>query len=97
MPHALRFGSRGQAPSVVAAVIVKAMTPTNPRPRYLVGRDAKMATLIAQLPPRLRYRITSDATVESGVVVHDVVSVPPWRSDPLRAGIDPLLPWCDGV
>jgi NAD(P)-dependent dehydrogenase (short-subunit alcohol dehydrogenase family) len=57
--EALRLASRGQAPSVVAAVIAKALTATNPRPRYLVGRDAKMAALIARLPLRLRYRITS--------------------------------------
>lgn len=54
-----RAEGRGLPPSAVASVITKAMTSGNPRPRYLVGRDAQIAALIARLPDRLRYRLTA--------------------------------------
>jgi NAD(P)-dependent dehydrogenase (short-subunit alcohol dehydrogenase family) len=57
-----RAGDRGLPPSAVAGVIAKAMTTRNPRPRYLVGRDAQVAALIARLPDRLRYRLTAANT-----------------------------------
>ena len=56
---AVRAGDHGLPPSAVAAVITKAMTTKNPRPRYLVGRDAQVAAVIARLPDRLRYRLTA--------------------------------------
>ena len=54
-----RAGDHGLPPSAVADVITKAMTTNNPRPRYLVGRDAHIAAVIARLPDRLRYRLTA--------------------------------------
>jgi NAD(P)-dependent dehydrogenase (short-subunit alcohol dehydrogenase family) len=50
---------RGIAPERAAAVIVKAMTARNPRPRILIGPDAHIASVIARLPFRLRYRLTA--------------------------------------
>ena len=61
-----RAGDRGLPPSAVAGVIAKAMTTRNPRPRYLVGRDARVAALIARLPDRLRYRLTAANTSDRG-------------------------------
>jgi NAD(P)-dependent dehydrogenase (short-subunit alcohol dehydrogenase family) len=57
-----RAADRGLPPSAVATVITTAMTTRNPRPRYLVGRDAQIAALIARLPDRLRYRLTAAST-----------------------------------
>jgi len=57
--NAARSARHGLSPAVVAAAIAEALTAANPRPRYLVGRDAKIASLIARLPFRLRYRLTA--------------------------------------
>ena len=51
--------SRGLPPPRAAAAVVKALTTPNPRPRYLVGPDAHAAAVVAQLPHRLRYRLTA--------------------------------------
>jgi NAD(P)-dependent dehydrogenase (short-subunit alcohol dehydrogenase family) len=48
---------RGLPPRRAAAVIVRALTAANPRPRYLVGPDAHAAAVVAELPYRLRYRL----------------------------------------
>jgi len=56
---AARAAKRGLPPSAVAVVIAKALTVKNPRPRYLVGRDAQIASVVARLPYRLRYRLTA--------------------------------------
>ncbi len=56
---AARSAKRGLPPPRAAAVIVKALTAANPRPRYLVGPDAHAAAVVAQLPHRLRYRLTA--------------------------------------
>jgi len=58
---AMAFQARtGVEPDVVARVVEKAVTSSRPRPRYLVGRDAKMmATLVRMLPDRAR-----DATMK---------------------------------
>jgi len=50
---------RGIAPERAAAIIVKAMTAPNPRPRILIGPDAHIASIVARLPFRLRYRLTA--------------------------------------
>jgi NAD(P)-dependent dehydrogenase (short-subunit alcohol dehydrogenase family) len=50
---------RAIPPSAVAEVVVHALTAGNPRPRYVVGRDALVAATIARLPFRLRYRLTA--------------------------------------
>jgi NAD(P)-dependent dehydrogenase (short-subunit alcohol dehydrogenase family) len=42
-----------------AAVIVRALTAPHPRPRYLVGRDALVASVVARLPFRMLYRLTA--------------------------------------
>jgi NAD(P)-dependent dehydrogenase (short-subunit alcohol dehydrogenase family) len=57
--NAARAADRGLPPPRAAAVIVKALTTANPRPRYLVGPDAHAAAVVAQLPFRLRYRLTA--------------------------------------
>ena len=57
--NAARSAKRGLPPPRAAAVVVKALTAPNPRPRYLVGPDAHAAAVVAQLPHRLRYRLTA--------------------------------------
>ncbi len=54
-----RTAAKGLPPSDAAAVIVKALTAPRPRSRYLVGRDAMVASVVARLPFRLRYRLTA--------------------------------------
>jgi NAD(P)-dependent dehydrogenase (short-subunit alcohol dehydrogenase family) len=51
-------GRRGISPDVVAAVVERALTTRRPRTRYLIGRDARIRALMAQiLPDRLRDRV----------------------------------------
>ncbi len=50
---------RSRRPARAAQVVVKALTTDNPRPRYLIGPDAHAAAVVAQLPHRLRYRLTA--------------------------------------
>ncbi|HEY2575668.1 MAG TPA: SDR family oxidoreductase [Streptosporangiaceae bacterium] len=57
--NAARSAKRGLPPPRAAAAVVKALTAANPRPRYLVGPDAHAAAVVAQLPHRLRYRLTA--------------------------------------
>ena len=57
--NAARSARNGLPPAAAAAVIARALTDARPRPRYLVGRDALAASLIARLPYRLRYRLTA--------------------------------------
>jgi len=50
--RAMTFQARtGVGPEVVARVVEKAVTSSRPRPRYLVGRDAKMMATVARLLP----------------------------------------------
>lgn len=56
---AAKAARRGLPPARAAQVVVKALTAGNPRPRYLIGPDAHAAAMVAQLPYRLRYRITA--------------------------------------
>jgi NAD(P)-dependent dehydrogenase (short-subunit alcohol dehydrogenase family) len=59
--HAMaeRGARSGQKPSVVAKVITEALTSKNPRPRRVVGRDAKVvAGMLRLLPFRAVYRFT---------------------------------------
>ena len=56
---AARSAKKGLPPQRAAAIIVKALTAANPRPRYLIGQDAHAAAVVAQLPHRLRYRLTA--------------------------------------
>lgn len=54
-----RFASRGIAPEVVARIVVKAVMVMKPRPRYLVGADAKfMGALVRLLPYSFRQHLT---------------------------------------
>lgn len=57
--NATRSAERGLPPERPARVIVKALTVRNPRPRVLVGPDARIASVVARLPFRLRYRLTA--------------------------------------
>src|SRR5215510_5621226 len=53
-----KFGQTGISPERVAAKVFEALTAPNPKPRYLVGRDAKALSLLAALvPDRIRDRI----------------------------------------
>jgi NAD(P)-dependent dehydrogenase (short-subunit alcohol dehydrogenase family) len=56
---AAKSAERGLPPANAARVIVRALTSRNPRPRYLVGTDAHIASIVARLPYRLRYRLTA--------------------------------------
>jgi hypothetical protein len=38
-------------------VVARALTVQRPRARYLVGRDAHIAAMVARLPDRLRDRL----------------------------------------
>ena len=55
--RALSGGQRGLHPRVVADVVVHALTASNPRTRYLIGRDAKIRLLLQRLPDRWRDRV----------------------------------------
>ena len=53
-------GRRGIPADVVAAVVEEALTAERPRPRYLVGRDARIRALMARiLPDRVRDRLVA--------------------------------------
>jgi NAD(P)-dependent dehydrogenase (short-subunit alcohol dehydrogenase family) len=54
---AARAARDGLRPETVAEVITTALTTGRPRPRYLVGRDARIAALMTYLPDRLRERL----------------------------------------
>ena len=57
--QATRAARDGLRPETVAEVIARALTTGRPRPRYLVGRDARMAALLTYVPDRLRERIVA--------------------------------------
>lgn len=57
--NAARSAKNGLPPERAAQTIVSALTDPRPRPRYLVGRDARIAAVVARLPHRLRYRLTA--------------------------------------
>ena len=54
---AARAARDGLPPEAVAEVIARALTTGRPRPRYLDGRDARIAALLTYLPDRLRERL----------------------------------------
>ncbi|GDY30469.1 SDR family oxidoreductase [Gandjariella thermophila] len=54
---ARRNDTAGIPPDEVARVIEHALTARRPRTRYLVGRDARIASVVARLPDRLRDRL----------------------------------------
>jgi NAD(P)-dependent dehydrogenase (short-subunit alcohol dehydrogenase family) len=49
--------ARGASADAVAAAVEHALTAERPKPRYLVGRDAKLRAAIEMLPDRLRDRV----------------------------------------
>ena len=55
--QAARADRDGLQPEAVADVIATALRVRRPRPRYLVGRDARIAAALTYLPDRLRERI----------------------------------------
>jgi NAD(P)-dependent dehydrogenase (short-subunit alcohol dehydrogenase family) len=55
--QAARADRDGLQSEAVADVIATALTARRPRPRYLVGRDARIADALTHLPDRLRERI----------------------------------------
>lgn len=50
---------RGIPAQRAADLIAKVLTVPRPRPRYLLGTDAHLASVVARLPYRLRYRLTA--------------------------------------
>ncbi|HEX5474758.1 MAG TPA: SDR family oxidoreductase [Vicinamibacterales bacterium] len=48
---------RGIHPDEVARVVERALTSRNPRPRYVVGRDARLQLFVRAIPDRLRDRL----------------------------------------
>jgi NAD(P)-dependent dehydrogenase (short-subunit alcohol dehydrogenase family) len=59
---AARAARDGLPPEAVAEVIAGALAARRPRPRYLIGRDARIAALLTHLPDRLRERLLARAT-----------------------------------
>jgi NAD(P)-dependent dehydrogenase (short-subunit alcohol dehydrogenase family) len=58
--NAANSAARGIAPERAARVVADALTTANPKPRRVVGRDAKAAAVVARLLPyRLLYRLTA--------------------------------------
>jgi NAD(P)-dependent dehydrogenase (short-subunit alcohol dehydrogenase family) len=58
--NAARNATHGADPELVARAITAAVSARRPRPRVLVGRDAKVAAALARLlPDRLLYRVTA--------------------------------------
>ena len=58
--NAERNATHGADPELVARAITEAVSARRPRPRVLVGRDAKVtAALTRLLPARLLYRVTA--------------------------------------
>ena len=55
--RALSGTVRGLPPRVVADAVVHALTASQPRTRYLVGRDARRRAWFQLLPDRLRDRL----------------------------------------
>jgi NAD(P)-dependent dehydrogenase (short-subunit alcohol dehydrogenase family) len=54
---AVKRGTAGAPPETVADAVEHALTAAKPRPRYLVGRDAKLRARIERLPERMRDRL----------------------------------------
>ena len=50
-------GTGGLPPSVVADVVVHALTARKPKTRYLIGRDARIRAMLQKLPDRVRDRL----------------------------------------
>jgi NAD(P)-dependent dehydrogenase (short-subunit alcohol dehydrogenase family) len=56
---AARSARTGVPPRRAAETVVRALTSRRPAPRYLVGRDARLAAVLASLPFRVRYHLTA--------------------------------------
>jgi NAD(P)-dependent dehydrogenase (short-subunit alcohol dehydrogenase family) len=56
----------GLPPEAVAEVVLTALTTAHPRPRYLVGRDARIAAVVERLPDRLRDRLIAGRAPSAG-------------------------------
>ena len=54
---ALKRSAGGAPPDAVAEVVDHALTAERPKPRYLVGRDARLRAGVERLPDRLRDRV----------------------------------------
>jgi NAD(P)-dependent dehydrogenase (short-subunit alcohol dehydrogenase family) len=54
---AVKRGSEGAPPDLVADAVEHALTAERPRTRYLVGRDARLRARAERLPDRLRDRV----------------------------------------
>lgn len=58
---AARAARRAIPPDAVARAVARALTAPRPKTRYLVGRDARVQSVIARLPDRLRDRLLTRA------------------------------------
>jgi NAD(P)-dependent dehydrogenase (short-subunit alcohol dehydrogenase family) len=54
---ALKRSAEGAPADAVAKVVERALTAERPKPRYLVGRDARIRAGVERLPDRLRDRV----------------------------------------
>jgi NAD(P)-dependent dehydrogenase (short-subunit alcohol dehydrogenase family) len=54
---AVKRGTAGAPPELVAEVVEHALTAEKPRARYLVGHDAKLRARVQRLPVRIRDRV----------------------------------------
>lgn len=54
---ALKRSEGGEPPESVAKVVEHALTAERPKPRYLVGRDARLRAGVERLPDRVRDRV----------------------------------------
>ena len=57
----------GVPPARVAKVVVHALTARNPKPRYVVGRDARFRIGLSYLPTRMRDWVVTKALSASGL------------------------------
>lgn len=58
--------NQGMPAMEVARIVEEAVTSARPRPRYLVGRDARIGSWIARLPMRLRDRLIASRLPQYG-------------------------------
>ena len=58
-------GQRAEPADNVAVIIERALTTQRPKPRYLVGRDARRRAIVERLPARLRDRVYERVLLDS--------------------------------
>lgn len=64
--NAAQQGRNGLPPVVAARTLVRALEARRPKPRYLIGRDARIGAVIAHLPTTIRSRMVAATGPTSG-------------------------------